>query len=66
MEITMTLEQLRNAVADMSDFPGDLELVFNDEGRLQNGDIFFEVTGRDSKNKWCNVGTPVLLVRAGS
>ena len=62
----MTLEQLRDAVAAMNELPGHLELVFNVDGRLCNGSLDFEVTGRDSKDKQCNVGTPVLLVWAAN
>ena len=62
----MTLNDLRNLVATLEDFPGHLQLVVNDDDRLRDAFVDFEVVGRDEKDKHCNVGTPVLLVRAGS
>lgn len=61
----MTLQQLRDAVTAMNGLSGDLELVILDDGRLRNASVSFTGTGRDEKDKWCDYGTPVILVQYG-
>ena len=68
----MTLNELRNLVDSLSDWDGNLELVFHDDpsysGRIYNGSIELEIVGRNAKDKQCDndPGTEtVILVRAG-
>lgn len=58
----MTLDQLREMISQFDGCWGDMEVrAFDEDGRLRQIDINFEIGGVDSKDKYSMVGTPCLV-----
>lgn len=60
----MKLSELRRMVANLEGVSGDIEIVRNDSGRLEDFGFEFDLTHRNTKNKWSGDENDELVVIA--